>query len=96
LLHIALAAFEPDSRRADFLRSFALARLPKDSVVCTRAGEMLLAQHRPEMALAAVDRALLTDPGAVAAQTLRLKILDATAHSRAKFVQGGTTSVPSH
>jgi WD40 repeat protein/serine/threonine protein kinase len=80
LLHIALAAFEPDSRRADFLRSFALARLPKDSVVCTRAGEMLLAQHRPEMALAAVDRALLTDPGAVAAQTLRLKILDATAH----------------
>jgi hypothetical protein len=80
LLHIALAAFEADSRRADFLRSFGLARLPKNSAVCTRAGEMLLAQHRPEMALAAVDRALLTDPAAVAAQRLRLRILDATAH----------------
>ena len=43
LLHIALAAFETDSKRADFLRSFGLARLPKNSVVCMRAGEMLLA-----------------------------------------------------
>jgi WD40 repeat protein/serine/threonine protein kinase len=79
LLHIALAAFETDAKRADFLRSFGLARLPKDSAVCTRAGEMLLAQHSPEMALAAVDRALLTDPTAVAAQRLRLSILDAMA-----------------
>jgi hypothetical protein len=38
---------------------------------------MLLAQHRPELALAAVDRALLADPTNVAAQRLRLKILDA-------------------
>src|SRR5206468_8078871 len=51
LLHIALARFETDSKRADFLRSFGLARLPKDSVVCTRAAEMLLFQHRPELAL---------------------------------------------
>jgi WD40 repeat protein/serine/threonine protein kinase len=79
LLHIALAAFETDARRADFLRSFGLARLPKNSAICTRAGEMLLAQHRPEMALTAVDRALLTDPAADAAQRLRLRILDATA-----------------
>jgi WD40 repeat protein/serine/threonine protein kinase len=80
LLHIALAAFETDAKRADFLRSFGLARLPKNSAVCTRAGEMLLAQHSPEMALAAVDRALLTDPAAVAAQRLRLRVLDAMAH----------------
>jgi predicted NACHT family NTPase len=79
LLHIALAAFETDARRADFLRSFGLARLPKYSAVCTRAGEMLLAQHSPEMALAAVDRALLADPTAVAAQRLRLRVLDAMA-----------------
>ena len=77
LLHIALAGFETDSKRADFLRSFGLARLPKNSVVCMRAGEMLLAQHRPELALAAVDQALLADPTNVAAQRLRLKILDA-------------------
>jgi len=79
LLHIALAAFETDAKRADFLRSLGLARLPKNSTVCTRAGEMLLAQHNPEMALAAVDRALLADPTATAAQRLRLKVLDATA-----------------
>ena len=62
LLHIALAGFETDSKRADFLRSFGLARLPKNSIICTRAGEMLLAQDRPELALAAVDKALLADP----------------------------------
>ena len=77
LLHIALAGFETDSKRADFLRSFGLARLPKNSVVCTRAGEMLLAQHRPELALAAVDKALLADPTDLPAQRLRLEILDA-------------------
>ena len=79
LLHIALAAFETDVKRADFLRSFGLARLPKNSAVCTRAGEMLLAQHSPKMALAAVERALVTDPTALAAQRLRLKVLDAMA-----------------
>jgi WD40 repeat protein/serine/threonine protein kinase len=79
LLHIALAAFETDAKRADFLRSFGLARLPKNSAVCTRAGEMLLMQHSPEMALAAIDRALLSDATAVAAQRLRLRVLDAKA-----------------
>jgi hypothetical protein len=77
LLHIALAGFETDSKRADFLRSFGLARLPKNSVVGTRAGEMLLAQHRPELALAAVDKALLADPTDVSAQRLRLEIQNA-------------------
>ena len=77
LLHIALAGFETDSKRADFLRSFGFARLPKKSVVCTRAGEMLLAQQRPELALAAVDKALLADPKDLTAQRLRVKVLDA-------------------
>jgi len=77
LLHIALAAFEKDSRRADFLRAFGLARLPKDSIFCRRAGEILLAQHRPELALAAVDKALAADPNDLAAQRLRLKVLQA-------------------
>jgi hypothetical protein len=77
LLHIALAGFETDPKRADFLRSFGLARLPKNSVICRRAGEMLLAQHRPELALTAIDKALLADPTALSAQRLRLKVLDA-------------------
>jgi WD40 repeat protein len=77
LLHIALAGFESDSKRADFLRSFGLARLPKKSAVCTRAGEMLLAQHRPELALVAVDNALLAHPADPTVQHLRLKVLDA-------------------
>jgi hypothetical protein len=77
LLHIALAGFETDSKRADFLRSFGLARLPKNSAFCTRAGEMLLAQGRPELALTAVDKALLADPTAVSAQGLRLKVQNA-------------------
>jgi WD40 repeat protein/serine/threonine protein kinase len=77
LLHIALAGFETDAKRADFLRSFGLARLPKNSVVCTRAGEMLLTQRRPELALAAVDRALLADPADLSARRLRLEIQDA-------------------
>ena len=36
LLHIALAGFETDPKRADFLRSFGLARLPKKSTVYAR------------------------------------------------------------
>ena len=77
LLHIALAGFETDSKRADFLRSFGLARLPKNSIICTRAGEMLLAQDHPKLALAAVDQALLADPTDLPAQRLRLRVLDA-------------------
>ena len=77
LLHIALAGFETDSKRADFLRSFGLARLPKNSNICTRAGEMLLAQDRPQLALDAVDQALLADPTDLSAQRLRLRVLDA-------------------
>jgi hypothetical protein len=79
LLHIALAGFETDSKRADFLRSFGLPRLPKNSIICTRAGEMLLAQGRPELALTAVDKALLADPTDLPAQRLRLRVLDAIA-----------------
>src|SRR5271165_5294020 len=77
LLHIALAGFETDSKRADFLRSFGLVRLSKNSIICTRACEMLLAQDRPELALTAVDKALLADPTALSAQRLRHKVLDA-------------------
>jgi WD40 repeat protein len=75
LLHIALAGSETDSKRADFLRSFGLARLPKNSVACTRAAEMLLAQHRPDLALVAVDHALLANPADLPAKRLRLQVL---------------------
>ena len=75
LLHIVLAGFETDSKRAGFLRSFGLARLPKSSAVCRRAGEMLLAQHQPRLALAAIDNALLADP--TDSLVTGLEILDA-------------------
>lgn len=77
LLHIALAGFESDIRRAAFLRLFGLARLPKNSVVCARAADMLLAQHVPEQARVAVENALLADPKDPTAQRLRLKVLEA-------------------
>jgi hypothetical protein len=38
---------------------------------------MLLAQGRPELALTAVDKALLADPTAVSAQGFRLKVQNA-------------------
>jgi hypothetical protein len=38
---------------------------------------MLLAQHQPRLALAAVDNALLADPTDQPAQRLRLEVLDA-------------------
>ena len=37
---------------------------------------MLLAQKHPELALAAVDNALLADPKDLSAQRLRVKVLD--------------------
>jgi len=77
LLHIALAGFETDPKRAGFLCSFGLARLPKSSIFCRRASEMLSAQNRPELTLAALDRALLADPTDEPAQRLRVKVLDA-------------------
>ena len=77
LLHIALAGFESDLKRADFLRLFGLARLLKNSVICARAAEMLLAQHAPQLARAAAENALLADPKDPAAQRLRLKVLEA-------------------
>jgi hypothetical protein len=40
-----------------FFAHSGLARLPKSSAVCRRAGEMLLAQQQPRLALAAVDSA---------------------------------------
>jgi hypothetical protein len=78
LLHIALAGFEKtDSGRADFLRSFGLARLPDNSAFCMRAAELLLEQRRPELALPAVEKALRADPTDQAAQRLRLKVAGA-------------------
>jgi hypothetical protein len=77
LLHIALAGFETDSKRANFFRSFGLARLPDSSAFCTRAAELLLEQHRPEVAISAIDKALRADPTDLPAQRLRLRVLEA-------------------
>jgi len=77
LLHIALAAFETDAKRADFFCAFGLARLPENSAIRKRAAELLLGQARPELALSAVDKVLHADPTDTSAQRLRLRILDA-------------------
>jgi hypothetical protein len=78
LLHIALAGFEPNATRANFLRSLGVGRLPKkNGVVCRRAGEMLRAQRSLDFALVAVDKALSADPTDLAAQRLRREVLDA-------------------
>jgi dipeptidyl aminopeptidase/acylaminoacyl peptidase len=76
LLHVALAKFENDPKRADFLRAFALARVPKDSVVCVRIAQMLLDQHQPKLALTAVEEGILADATNESAQHLRLEILE--------------------
>jgi WD40 repeat protein len=76
LLHVALAKFEDNPQRADFLRAFGLARLPKDSVVCVHIAQMLLDQHRPKLALTAVEKGLLADATNESAQHLRLEILE--------------------
>jgi hypothetical protein len=76
LLHVALAKFEDNTQRADFLRAFGLARLPRDSVVCVRVAQMLLDQHQPKLALAAVEKGLLEDASNESAQHLRLEILE--------------------
>jgi hypothetical protein len=39
LVHLALAGFEEDPIRADFLRQYSLDRLPNDPKLCQRAAE---------------------------------------------------------
>ena len=75
---VLLAVEVATEGRADFLRSFGLARLPENSAVRRRASEMLLAQHQPRLALAAVEKALLADPMDQTSQRLRVEVLDAT------------------
>jgi hypothetical protein len=81
LLHVALAKFENNPQRADFLRAFGLARLPKDSSICVRVAQMLLEQHQSKLALNAVEKGLLTDATNESAQRLRLEILDFLQHN---------------
>ncbi|MDQ6626272.1 MAG: hypothetical protein M3Y69_09090 [Verrucomicrobiota bacterium] len=50
LVHIALAAFEKDNARANFLRSYDLRWLPREPGIRRQAGEMLRAQNQPELA----------------------------------------------
>jgi WD40 repeat protein len=80
LLHVALAKVESNPQRADFLRTFGLARLPKDSSICVRVAQMLLEQHQPKLALTAVEKGLLTDATNGSAQHLRLEILEFLQH----------------
>ena len=44
LIQIALAPFESDTRRAEYLRNFGLNHLPADAKLWIRAAEMLLVQ----------------------------------------------------
>jgi WD40 repeat protein/tetratricopeptide (TPR) repeat protein len=77
ILHVALAGFETNPERADFLRSFGLARMPDDPVLRNVMGRMLLEQHRPKQALSAVDKSLAADPRNEEALRLRARIMSA-------------------
>jgi hypothetical protein len=50
LVHLALAAFEKDPLRADFLRRYSLDRLPKDPKLRQRAAEFLRKQGKEDLA----------------------------------------------
>jgi WD domain, G-beta repeat len=50
LVHLALAGFEEDPLRADFLRQYSMDRLPNDSKLRQRACELLRAQGREDLA----------------------------------------------
>ena len=70
-----MAKYAEDSAGADFLRSQALKRLPKDGAICTKAGEMLRDQRRPYGALEAADKALAVDTASLSARRLRVACL---------------------
>ena len=50
LVHLALAGFEKDAIRADFLRRYSIDRLPNDKLLCQRATEFLRKQGRDDLA----------------------------------------------
>ena len=50
LVHLALAGFEEDPIRADFLRRYSLDRLPNDPRLCQRAAEFLRKQGKEDLA----------------------------------------------
>jgi hypothetical protein len=50
LVHLALAGFEEDPLRADFLRRFSLDRLPNDTKLRQRAAEFLRKQGKEDLA----------------------------------------------
>jgi hypothetical protein len=50
LIHLALAGFEKDPIRADFLRQYSLDRLPNDAKLRQRAAEFLRKQGKEDLA----------------------------------------------
>src|SRR5215831_5552105 len=50
LVHLALAGFEKDPVRADFLRQYSLDRLPNDPKLRQRAAEFLRKQGKEDLA----------------------------------------------
>ena len=49
-MHLALAGFEEDPLRADFLRQYSLDRLPNDPKLRQRAAEFLRKQGKEDLA----------------------------------------------
>ena len=70
-----MAKYAEDSAGADFLRSQALKRLPKDGAICTKAVEMLRDQRRPYLALEDADKTLAADTTSLPARRLRVACL---------------------
>jgi WD40 repeat protein len=74
LIHIAYASLEDDAR-ADFLRSYAVQRLPADSACCAQAAALLMLQEDHPRALRAAEKALALDPKNVEALQVRSKLI---------------------
>lgn len=49
-MHLALAGFEEEPIRADFLRRYSLDRLPNDPTLRQRAAEFLRKQGKEDLA----------------------------------------------
>lgn len=75
LLEIDLAHFEKNEIRANFLRNYAVQRLPNDLSICVRAGELLLQEKSPSLAASAAEKALAIDARSQAALHLRARCL---------------------
>jgi tetratricopeptide (TPR) repeat protein len=75
LAQLAMSANAGHQAYADFLRKYALDRLPKDAATQLRAAEILRDQNQDELALAWVEKAIQSSTGDIKAYAIKAQIL---------------------